>query len=366
MIVKSLSRKSNAAQLVQYLLLRYTLKEKDTPKDREHATVILRHNLRARSLSGFVKEFKENESYRIYRRKDSVVLFHNIISLHPGDKQKISEAILKDIAAKFVSLRASNCLALGVAHRDKEHAHIHVVTSGVQVNGYSARVSKQQFKSIIQTLETYQREKYPELIHSKNNHRSIEAKTKEEMLVSIKAARQTTKLSLIEQLEKIYNESYSYSEFLTSINEKNYEVYYRNDTPTGLVVEGKKFRFSRLGFDDEKLQRLEAKEKQEVQQLAELQSIRERTTKEKVKYQIKATSKQSEIAPITHCEELEQLQTIRARMQIKDQELETTERNRQLNVDAIPSIAAENYGVQPSLFDIDTPEFELHNDEECI
>lgn len=364
MIIKSLSRKNNAAQLVKYVL-RYSLKENRAMKDKEHATIILRHNLRSRSLNGYVKEFRENEMYRIYHRKDAVILFHNILSLHPSDKQKISDAILKDFAKKFVELRARDCLCLAVAHKEKEHTHIHLINSGVKIDGYSARISKQNFKTIIRTLETYQREKYPELIYSKNNHESVHAKTKEEIVASIKATRQTTKLSLIEELEKTFHDSRTYSEFLDILRKSKYEIYNRNDKPTGLVVDGKKFRFSRLGFDSEKLEQLQSKEQHKQLQVTQLQTIRERSQKVQDKDRHTAKNIEQINIKLPSNELVKEIQSIRTRIRTSDKEEPGIERS--IIPDIRRSIDDTSIGTnQPSLFDADIPEFVLHENVECI
>ncbi len=97
MIIKSLSRKSNSSQLVKYIF-RYVLddeKKKEISKNDLVKSVqpnfIIRHNVRSRSVKGYVKEFQENEAYRIVRRKDSVQLFHTIISFAPGDSKVIND-----------------------------------------------------------------------------------------------------------------------------------------------------------------------------------------------------------------------------------------------------------------------------------
>src|SRR5881396_3808377 len=109
MIIKTLSRKSNTGQLVNYIF-KYVFREqqknihpeKPEQSKSDKGKFIVRHNIRSRSVKGYMKEFKENESYRLVHRKDSVKLFHTIISFSNKDKQHINDKLLKDIAKKFI------------------------------------------------------------------------------------------------------------------------------------------------------------------------------------------------------------------------------------------------------------------------
>jgi Relaxase/Mobilisation nuclease domain len=276
MIIKSMSRKSNAAQLIKYAS-RYVLKENDKESKQESAIVLLRHNLRSKSVQGYISEFKENESYRVYKRKDSVVLFHTVLSFSPDDQNYINNTMLKDMAKKFVDLRSPNCVNLAVAHLEREHKHIHILTSAVQVNGKSSRVSKQEFAHILNELENYQQEKYPELIHSKNSH----TKTKVVDKVQLQKTRNSKKLSLLLNLENAYQLAQSQEEFIKSITDNKHEPYYRNERLQGVLVDGKKFRLSSLGFDNKKLEELKEKETSFNSTFDEIQSIRNTPIKTK-------------------------------------------------------------------------------------
>jgi hypothetical protein len=280
MIIKSMSRKSNAAQLITYAT-RYTLKENDKQNRQESAIVLVRHNLRSKSVQGYINEFKENESYRIYKRKDSVVLFHTVLSFSPNDQHRINNTMLKDMAKKFVELRSPNSINLAVAHLEREHKHIHILTSGVQVNGKSARVSKQEFAHILSELEKYQQGKYPELIHSKNSHDKTKVLDKIQLINQLQKTRETKKSSLFINLENAYQLAQSQEEFIKSITDNKHEPYYRNGKLQGVLVEGKKFRLSSLGFDTKKFEELKERETSFKSTFDEIQLIRSTPIKTK-------------------------------------------------------------------------------------
>ncbi len=269
MIIKSLSRKSNSAQLLKYLF-------KDEDKvlyEKEHPFTI-RHNLRASSLDSWIQEFKENEACRIHKRKDSVELFHTIISFSNKDRDHISRALLKDIAKKFIALRGEESIYLGTAHVDREHIHLHLVMSGTKYRtGISNRISRDEFRDIKLQMDTYQRERYPKLVHSLPDH--ARAKKIPQLL---KNSRTPQKEKLLVSLRNAYSKSKSVEDFLELIKSDEFMPYYRAGRLTGVIDKsGLKFRFSRLGYDKDKIEQLsqlQAKEQQQFSALRELRNIR--------------------------------------------------------------------------------------------
>lgn len=219
---------------------------------------LIRHNIRSKTIRGFIKEFDKNETYRLVRRRDSVKVFHTCISFSPLDRELISDAALKDIALKFIKEHGTNSLYIGTKHEDKEHLHLHICHSGTQLNGRSARISKNKFYSIKLELDRYQREKYPLLVHSLPNHNKSIAPKTERLVEMLKANRCSIKAELVTKLEEAYKKSQSKSEFLDHIAASGTQVYMRNGKIQGIYHEGKtKFRFAKLGFDDERMNALD-------------------------------------------------------------------------------------------------------------
>ncbi len=311
MIIKSLSRKSNPVQLIRYAL-KYSLKENNTQTQKEHATILLKHNLRSKDIDGYIKEFKENESYRIYRRKDSVILFHTILSFAPEDKKRITKLMLKDISQKFVALRGADCLNLAVCHSEKNHEHIHVLTAGIKTNGRSSRVSKQAFNHILNELEKYQQEKYPSLVHSKNTHSKTKTQDKEQLIAHLQKTRKSDKLSLLTHLDKAYRNAKSQDDFIQRLSSKGYEIYQRNGKPQGILADGKKFRFTSLNFDTTNFEKLNERELKDSQALTQIQAIRNKENKQKEMPQAKALKSDKPI------DELESIRTIREKAKEHD------------------------------------------------
>jgi hypothetical protein len=262
-IIKSLSRKSsNSGALIQYIL-RYALQPEKNEKfikanagiDRSKLT--LRHNIRARSLKGIVREFEKNESFRLIKRRDSVRLYHTVLSLSNKDRKLVNENILHDLAQKYVSLRGLNNLYVAAPHFDKGHAHIHIVHSGTALDGRSSRISKQQFHSLKLNLDRYQQEKYPFLVNSLPDHHKRRRLKKESIVKLVQTNRQTKKQDLLSVLDRICGTAKSKEEFFKQLQEEGHQVYFRNGREQGIIVEDVKFRFNRLGFDEERLNGLD-------------------------------------------------------------------------------------------------------------
>ncbi|MBL7738473.1 MAG: relaxase/mobilization nuclease domain-containing protein [Chitinophagaceae bacterium] len=352
MIIKFLSRKSNSGQLLQYIC-RYIFDEKKLQKEdlilhgigSKQDKFLIRHNIRSRSIKGFLKEFNENESYRLVHRKDSVKVFHTIISFSPKDRKHLNDKILKNIAKKFIEERGMSNLYIGTKHEDKDHLHLHLCSSGTQLNGRSARVSNQKFRSIKLSLDRYQREKYPFLANSLPEHGKGRRLAKEALLSTLKANRQTNKVALLEALEKIYSQSRSKDEFLSKMKADGHEPYLRNGKLQGILFNGTtKYRFSRLGFGQERFEILDQAKKNEENCLVQLRSLRKGLQKEiepGIERRINVLSKVND--GHSDLTTLDELATIRlgAKMNYREKD-DDYQRAREINEDILSPIEISN------------------------
>jgi Relaxase/Mobilisation nuclease domain len=264
MVIKSLSRKGGTEQIVNYLF-----KDKDKLSNKDFKSMMMRHNIRARSLDKIVKEFKANETFRRVQRKDSVKLYHTIISFGKKDRNKITEKMLRDFGKKYMELQGKDNMYLMTHHIEKEHIHLHVVMSGTRyLTGVANRISKAEFGNLKVAMQTYQQKRYPELNksiveHGKGNNKAYS-----------RDIRLSKKTALEADLQKAYQQSKSTQFFLDKLKSMGHEAYYRNEKLTGIKYEGDtKFRFSRLGYDD-KIRVLSERENDEKRELDEIENIR--------------------------------------------------------------------------------------------
>ncbi|HRF75748.1 MAG TPA: relaxase/mobilization nuclease domain-containing protein [Chitinophagales bacterium] len=269
MIVKSLTRRSNTLQLVNYLFKQ----EKG-----ERLQPILKRNLRSRTAEGWAKEIDANDALRIRRRTDNIRLYHTVLSFSDRDKAHIDKSLLKDISKKYVELRGRDSIFLASSHTDKDHIHLHIIQSGTKyLTGESNRISKKEFHELKLALDLYQKEKYPQLIHSLPEHgKSLRMqKTEREYQSQNRGGILSQKEQLFQTMETAYTKSKSLGHFLDQLKSEGYNSYNRGGKLYGLEdTEGRHYRFKTLDYA-EKIKSLQKEADIEEKALQDLADLRE-------------------------------------------------------------------------------------------
>ena len=141
MIIKIL--KTQAQESFRYLA-DYILSDKGRSDEKETFTVY--HNLYKSDLDGVVQQFEENDQYR-RKRKNGVVLFHEILSFSRENKEHLSVETLEDIAHKFTELRGKDALCLAKPHVHNENVHLHFMFSANEFHSSKGlRLSNKEFR----------------------------------------------------------------------------------------------------------------------------------------------------------------------------------------------------------------------------
>lgn len=176
MILKSLSRKTPSyRQLLTYI-----------NRGSDPNFLAITHNLAANDHEheAIVTEFEVAAS-RMKKRKNGVYLYHEILSAHPDDKN-VSPEMLEDVAREYIEKRAKGGLVYARAHMEPNRPpHVHLMISSTNIRGKKIRLSIAELKSIRKELESYHRERWPELKHSlvfteeKERERSRSSKKRE-------------------------------------------------------------------------------------------------------------------------------------------------------------------------------------------
>ncbi len=242
--------------------------------DKGNRSFLITHNLRGKNIEKWVSQFKENEKFRKRKRKDSVILTHEIISFHKGDSENITIEKLGEIAREYIHKRNTKGIYLAVPHFDKKHYHIHICASGVEYRiGKSLRMSKAGFQKLKKDIQNYQVERYPELskslvAHDKKRKGRI---TEKEYQQKLRTGRATKKEQVIEIIESTLKTSKSKNEFYKKLKDSGLETYERSGKTTGVILDKIKFRFTRLGFTSERIEELN-KSSQRGNELGEVRS----------------------------------------------------------------------------------------------
>ncbi len=167
MIIKSMSAKAGSANFGR--LINYMLKPGAREKRPEQS--LIKHNMLSPESdpAAITAEFEQNASYR-RRRANGVVLYHEVISPHPKDGHLVSDELLEDIGRVYMAMRAEEGLAVAAIHRDLEdqdRPHLHICISGNKIESdRQLRLTRQRFRQVQREMEEYQRQHYPELVHS--------------------------------------------------------------------------------------------------------------------------------------------------------------------------------------------------------
>lgn len=253
MIIKSASRKqSSFGQLFGYMVQQ----KKEVTKN---LSFIILHNVSGQRIPDWVKAFEANESLRVHRRSNSVVIYHECMSFHKQDTPFLTKDILMDLAEEYIQLRAPNALCIATSHTDQSHVHIHFGISGVEhLTGLATRISRQEFQDVKEQIQSYQQAKFPELSHSIVRHgKDIEQEITDAEFQLKKRTGLPSKRDTIKSLvADLYSKSSSRLDFYSKIQEHGLSVYERAGRMYG--VEGDvRVRFSSLGIDEEKLSDLD-------------------------------------------------------------------------------------------------------------
>jgi len=261
MILKTLPRKSISSPS---RVIKYILESKDRIIDPKDGGFILTHNLSGNNVEEWINEYLVNNSKRQYKSKSNNIITHEFISFSELDCDKVTPEILKDFAEKFIALRGIQGMYIAVPHF-KENPHIHFCVGGLEYeSGMSFRMSKSEFARLKQSLETYQREQYPFLEHSKIEHgKGIKQEISDrEAQLNIRKG----KLSRKQILKSILSEKLPISQNLTDLKqvleEQGIKIYERGGKLYGVQYEGRNHRFEKLGF----LEQINDLEKRELSQ----------------------------------------------------------------------------------------------------
>src|ERR1035437_8166243 len=279
MIIKIKSHKRPTFQN----LLKYMINDKDRLFDSEGRSFAITHNLKGDSITAWTKQFQANELMRQRKRTDSVYLTHEILSFHKEDAKNITLSKMEAMAREYIKQRNLKGLYVAVPHFDKEHYHIHICASGVDKTGMSLRLPKADLQKLKIEIQNYQHLNFPELSKSIVNHRLGRSKnqdarfknqdisnakekiqlTEKEFQFKKRTGRETESELLIGMLKTCYKKAISKDDFYLKLKECGLETYERGGKISGIKKANIKFRFSRLGFTEQRINDLSKFEERE-------------------------------------------------------------------------------------------------------
>lgn len=326
--IKSISYKSrDFGGLIEYMhrskskeLLDYIHRDKSTSFEFTYLHNIF--GIESNNLAGIEQAFKENDTYR-KQRSNGNRMYQDIISFSPQDRAfllKHPEA-LWNIAALYLENRAPNSLGVARVHADTDHLHVHFMISANEVHSSKAtHLTKEQFTNTKEFIEEYQRIHYPELTASRINH------------LPNKVRQEPVEKPLLEIIKEALLGSETMLEFTIILKEQGIETYKYRDTTTGIMIDGKKSRFTKI---------LNTKTNQDIaEKLVQLKQ----SEKECLEAEI-ITDTEKEVKPSNENE----LQALRRNVMQRDQEWKQRQNQLQVNT---PATSFGNDLNQSSLSDL--------------
>lgn len=229
------------------------------------------HHARGKNADELTREFEFNESFRMVNRKDSVRLYHEILSFRAESTPHLTKRKLEELTQEYVNLRAPNGVVFAGEHRDKEHVHVHLCISGTQyMTGRSMRISKGHLQRAKLAMSELIRSNFPELSgslveHGKGGRQKVHDK-------EIQLKRRTGKPSRRDELKAkvtgLFRRSSSFEAFNQLLNKESLQTYERGGKPYGVIdQEGRRHRFRAMSIDITELNRSNSR-------LAKLQKMR--------------------------------------------------------------------------------------------
>ena len=275
MIVKTIRWKSrNFKKILSYIL--------DKNWNEKTSSFAIFNNIK--NSSNVLKEFKENDKYR-KRRKNGVVLYHEVLSFHKEDSHNLTLLKLNEIASKYISIRSPNALCVASPHFDTENIHIHFCFSGTEYkSSKTLRMNNFNFKKVRREIENFQKEKFPELqnsvVFSRNqeilNSRNQEFKNSRILERSEKGFQMKKRLEKTNKksdkeilkinLNSIFIKSDNFIDFQQKIVTKGFQIYSYRNKPSGILFNGRKYRFKSFGFDKLNFEKI-TKRKQQLKKI---------------------------------------------------------------------------------------------------
>ena len=250
MIIKSMTRKGSPSfgQLLGYI---------DHAASKDQPTIL--HNLNSNhNLKKIESEFLKNFQC-CPKRKNGIVLYHEILSFSVLDKHKLTPEIVEALGREYLNLRAPKALGYAKAHFENDSIHLHVMLSGNLINSKKKlRLSKKQFSEVKQEIEQIQKERYPELcnslVHQKKEmpEKRKQKRSEREQVRRLKkegGAKLTENKRAARILHQCLQASGSEQDFNNRLQKAGFLFYIRGKT-SGVkdIQTGRKHRLKTLGY----------------------------------------------------------------------------------------------------------------------
>lgn len=294
MIIKSKSIKSKKAleNTIRYILTKESQKELgfimnkfikgdrnfDKQMQEVKTDLVKQEQILEKRIQNMVKQFESNELKRKIQRSNANRAYHEIVSFHKSDTDKLPKKVLLKIARKYVKERSPNSMVISTMHSDKDHLHIHNVISALEfATGKPVRLSRKEFKDVKVRMEQFQEKElgleYSKVNHSKKKEQMLQLDIDRELnLRGKRSERQEIQFKLIQIFSKARAEKVYFKE----LEKAGLELYSRGGKIVGVQGFNKRYRLKTLGFDPTRISLEKVKENSRLKDLQKLKSNKDK------------------------------------------------------------------------------------------
>lgn len=263
MIVKSMRHKNASFDyIVEYLY-------EGMPKNPDLRWALYHNLSRGIDTKSIIQEFEENAEYLKLRSslsRKKIYKYHEVMAFSIESTPFLTPQKLKNLALEYIKLRdpESASIALCVPHIEKgRHVHLHLLFSSNFIRSNKSsdlRMDKAMYYRIRREIETIMLKLYPELYHSvvyltEKEIEKLLPKEYQQQRVPVESQKkkdfgnQSKKKQLAGTIQSLLDISTSLLNFTEAINNiKGLSTYSRNNKLSGVIMDGKKYRFSTLGI----------------------------------------------------------------------------------------------------------------------
>ena len=288
MIIKSKSIKSKKAleNTIRYILTKESQKELgfimnrfvkgdrkfDKQMQEAKTDLVKQEQILEKRIQNMVKQFESNESIRKIQRINKNRAYHEIVSFHKSDTDKLPKKVLLKIARKYAKERSPNSMVVSSMHSDKEHLHIHNVISALEfATGKPVRLSRKEFNGVKERMEQFQEKelglKYSKINHSKKKVQMLQLDIERELnLRGKRSERQEIQSKLVQVFARERTEKVNYRE----LEKSGLELYSRGGKIAGVQGFNKRYRLKTLGFDPSRVSMKKTIHKKRLQDLKQI------------------------------------------------------------------------------------------------
>ena len=276
--IRYILTKENQKQL-DFIINRYIKGDRNFDKEMQEAQsdLIKEQKLLEKRIKNMVSQFNDNESKRTIERRNKNIAYHEILSFHKADTDKLPKKVLLKIARKYAKERSPNSMVISTMHSDKDHLHIHNVISALEfATGKPVRLSRKEFKEVKIRMEQFQEKElgltFSKVNHSKKKEAMLQLDIERELnLRGKQSERQELRDVLIEVFARVRTEEVDKKEF----EKAGIQFYSRGGKIVGVQGFKRRYRLKTLGFDPARISM-----EKEQKRMNELQKLKSRKDKD--------------------------------------------------------------------------------------